>query len=104
VIGFRSMFIQVGGMPARRADRNRFKSPRYLDFGSLDLVSIASAVVRNFVEIGCHKPRLSISSARSTRRLEKPHSLSYHARILTNLPPMTKVESASIMDERGSPR
>ncbi len=54
--------------------------------------------------IGCHNPRFSIRSARSTRRLEKPHSLSYHARILTSLPPITKVESPSIMDERGSPR
>jgi hypothetical protein len=59
---------------------------------------------RGFVEIGCHNPRFSIRSARSMRRLEKPHSLSYHARILTSLPPMTKVESPSTMDERGSPR
>jgi len=50
-----------------------------------------------------HNPRCSINTARSTRRLEKPHSLSYHARIFTCLPPMTRVESPSTMDERGSP-
>ena len=49
-----------------------------------------------------YNPFLSISTARSTRRFEKPHSLSYHDRI-HHIPPITSVESPSMMDERGSP-
>ena len=43
-------------------------------------------------EWGPYNPFLSISTARATRRLEKPHSLSYHARIFTIRPPITSVE------------
>ncbi len=53
---------------------------------------------------GSYKPRFSINRARSTRRFEKPHSLSYQAKILTSLPPITRVDSPSMIEERGSPR
>ena len=53
--------------------------------------------------MGIYSPRCSISSAKSTKRLEKPHSLSYQASTFTRLPPMTSVDKPSIIDERASP-
>src|SRR5688500_20339190 len=41
---------------------------------------------------------------RSATRQLKPHSLSYHAMILTSVPPITIVIEESMIDERPSPR
>ncbi len=43
------------------------------------------------------------SSASSTMRFEKPHSLSYQLKTFAKLSPMTCVSVASKIDERGSP-
>jgi hypothetical protein len=58
---------------------------------------------RNLIETrGRDQPSLPIATAVSTMRLEKPHSLSYHAMTRTSVPSMTLVWSMWKTEECGS--